>query len=44
MLLHLLLIGFADLSPINNDNNHQRQAQVANTIANQAISMRGRYE
>lgn len=46
MLLHLLvlLIGFVDLSPINNDNNHQRQAQVANTIANQPISILGRYD
>lgn len=46
MLLHLLLllIGFADLSPINNDNNHQRQAQVANTIAHQPISMLRRYD
>ena len=46
MLLHLLfLIGFADLSPINNDNNHQRQSQqLANTIANQPISILGRYD
>lgn len=29
------LLSFCDLSPINNDNNNQRQIQVANAIVNQ---------
>ena len=37
------LLSFADLSPINNDNNNQRQAQVANTIVNQPAPVILRY-
>ncbi|CAF3313997.1 unnamed protein product [Rotaria socialis] len=35
LFLFIGLVPFGDLSPVNNDNNNQRQAQVANTIVNQ---------